>query len=45
MASDISESVRNQIVILSKEVLSQSQVMARQKVLKGAGHGTPKRLD
>ena len=43
MASELSESVRNQIVILSKEGLSQRQIMARLHVSKGAVHGTLKR--
>ncbi|KAM7407138.1 hypothetical protein PAMA_003055 [Pampus argenteus] len=43
MASELSESVRSQIVILSKEGLSQRQIMARLKVSKGAVHGTLKR--
>lgn len=43
MASELSESVRNQIVILSKEGLSQRQIMARLQVSKGAVHGTLKR--
>ena len=44
MASELSESVRHQIVILSKEGLSQCQIMARLKVSKGAVHGTLKRF-
>ena len=39
MASELSESVRRQIVILSNEGLSQCQIMARLKVSKGAMHG------
>ena len=42
MASELSESVRSQIVILSKEGLSQCQIMARLNVSKGAEHGTLK---
>ena len=43
MASELSKSVRNQIVILSKEGLSQRQIVARLQVSKGAVHGTLKR--
>uniref|UniRef100_A0A3B4XIU1 Paired domain-containing protein n=1 Tax=Seriola lalandi dorsalis TaxID=1841481 RepID=A0A3B4XIU1_SERLL len=44
MALELSDSVRSQIVILSKEGLSQRQIMARLKVSKGAVHGTLKRF-
>ena len=42
MASELSESVRSHIVILSKKGLSQCQIMARLKVSRGAVHETLK---
>ena len=43
MTSELSESVKSQIAILSKEGLSQCQIMAGHKVSKGAVCGTGER--
>ena len=42
MASELSGSVRSQIVTLSKEGFSEHPIMARVKVSKGAVHGALK---